>query len=185
VTTRLPSSEEAFKHGREEKTPTLKEAIDGATYSTFAGAVIICHLFKQILKHVHRPTPNDRVQDVEYGEFWKRHRDIDNTLSSAFMFLPERFRLPKNIRDPVAVQTNLNLHASVICLHNAARDAADKFHLSGQIKRMSLDRSLTAAQEIINIMKLTSHLTNGFVCFSFTAPLRLAWSTNFLYRKAL
>lgn len=149
--------------GREEKSPTLQEALKGADYSTFAGASVICHIFNKIMKHIHRPTPNDRADDVNNGTFWKRHRELDNDLSSIFMFLPERFRLPKNLRDPVAVHTNLNLHAAVICLHNAACDKADTFKLPAQLKKMSQDRSLTAAQEITNITKLTSHIMTSYV----------------------
>lgn len=79
------------------------------------------------------------------------------------MFLPERLRLPKHIRSPIAVHTNLNLHAAIICLHNAACDKADQFKLPAHIKKTSLDRLTTAAQEIVNIMKLTSHINTGYV----------------------
>lgn len=162
VTTRLPCTEASFQSETEEKTVTLQEAVTSSTYSSFSGALIICHIFNMILKHVHRPRPNDRPEDVEYGEFWKRHRDIDNTLTGAFMFMPENFRLPRNLRDPVAVHTNLNLHASVICLHNAAVDRADMHNLPEHVKKASMDRISTAAQEIVNIMKLTSHVNAGY-----------------------
>ncbi|KAL2017315.1 hypothetical protein VTK56DRAFT_2338 [Thermocarpiscus australiensis] len=114
-----------------------------------------------MLKHAHRPMPDDHPEDPEYGPFWKRHRELDNMLSSAFMFLPERFRLPRYIRDPIAVQANLNLHAAVVCLHNAACEKADKFNLPG-IKQTSRTRALTAAQEIVDIIKMTSHLKAGY-----------------------
>lgn len=161
ITTHLPASEEAFNSGNEERTPPLHDVFSLGNYSTFAGAIIVCHLFNQILRHVHRPTPYDQPDDVENGKFWMRHRDLDNTLSNAFMFLPERFRLPKNLRNPTAVQINLNLHAAVICLHNAACDKADQFKLPGHLKKASLDRLSTAAQEIVNIMKLTAHISLG------------------------
>jgi hypothetical protein len=161
ITTHLPASEEAFNSGNEESTPPLHDVFSLGHYSTFAGAILVCHLFNQILRHVHRPTPYDKPDDVENGKFWIRHRDLDNTLSNAFMFLPERFRLPKNLRNPIAVHINLNLHAAVICLHNAACDKADQFKLPGHLKRASLDRLSTAAQEIVNIMKLTAHISSG------------------------
>lgn len=163
ITTRLPSSEEAFNSGREEKTSKLQEAFKGASYSVFAGSVLQCHLFNQILKHVHRPPPDDRPEDVEYGRFWTRHRELDTTLSNAFMYLPERFRVPPNHRNPIAVHTNLNLHASVICLHHAACDKADEYKLPPHVKKASLDRLVTAAQEIVNIMKLQAHVKSGYV----------------------
>ncbi|OLN87976.1 putative transcriptional regulatory protein C1683.13c-like protein 1 [Colletotrichum chlorophyti] len=162
ITTHLPSSEEAFNSGREEETSPLQEAFKGASYSTFAGAVVICYVFNMLLKHSHWERPNDRPADVEYGEFWKRHRDIDNLLSSAFMFLPERFRLPQSIRDPTAIHTNLNLHASVICLHHAAIDRIERFKLPDQLKAASALRLRTAAEEVVNIVKLTSHINSGY-----------------------
>ncbi|GJC80708.1 citrinin biosynthesis transcriptional activator ctnR [Colletotrichum liriopes] len=162
ISTHLPSSEEAFNSAREETTSTLPEAFKGASYSTFAGAVIICFIFNKLLKHVHWERPNDRPTDVEYGEFWNRHRDMDNMLSSAFMFLPERFRLPQSMRDPTAVHTNLNLHASVICLHHAAIDRIEKYKLPDSLKAASQLRLRTAAEEVVNIVKLTSHMNSGY-----------------------
>ncbi|KAK6197661.1 homeodomain superfamily [Pestalotiopsis sp. IQ-011] len=111
-----------------------------------------------ILKHVHRPKPDDDPQNYEYGEYWKRHRDIDNTISSAFMFLPEHFRLPENYGDPTAVHTNLNYHAALICLHLAALEKIEKYQIPVFAKKASETRLFTAAQEIVNIIKMTSHM---------------------------
>lgn len=162
VTTHLPCSEEAFESGTEEKMSTLGAVFGGAQYSTFAATVVTCHIFTRLLKHVHRPLPDDSPGDYERGKYWKRHRELDNMLSSSFMFLPERFRLPKYHRDPVAIYQNLNLHASVICLHTSACDKVDKYKLSGHIKQASRMRCLTAAYEIVNIMKLTMHITTRY-----------------------
>lgn len=161
ITTHLPVSEDAFRSSTEEKASTLQEALKGSSYSTFAGNVVICHLYTQLLKHAHRPMPNDRPEDPDFGPFWKRHRELDNQLSSAFMFLPERFRLSKNTRDPIAVQANLNLHAAVICLHTAAREKADKFKLGG-LRQSSRTRALTAAQEIVDIVKGSGQMATGY-----------------------
>jgi len=125
--------------------------------------VVTCHIFTQLLKHVHRPLPDDCPEDYQRGKYWKRHRELDNILSSSFMFLPERFRLPKYCRDPVAIFQNLNLHASVICLHNSACDKVDKFKLPSHIKEASQMRCLTAAYEVVNIMKMTSHVGARYV----------------------
>ncbi|EFQ25024.1 hypothetical protein CGRA01v4_06675 [Colletotrichum graminicola] len=162
ISTHLPSSEEAFNLGLEETTATLPEAFKGASYSTFAAAVVVCFIFNKLLKHVHWERPNDRPTDVEYGEFWTRHRDIDNMLSSAFMFLPERFRLPHGMRDPTAVHTNLNLHASVICLHHAAIDRIERYNLPEKLKAASMLRLRTAAEEVVNVVKSTSHVNSGY-----------------------
>ncbi|KAK4169531.1 transcriptional activator protein acu-15 [Cladorrhinum sp. PSN259] len=165
VTTHLPASEEAFANGLEEKTSPLTQGFNSPHISSFAGKVILCYIFIQLMKHAHRPMPDDRPQDPQHGAFWKRHSQLDNTLSSAFMFLPERFRLPRNFRDPVAVQMNLNLHAAVICLHNVASEKADKFNLPGQIKQASIARSLNAAREIADIVKQTNGIRTGYSPF--------------------
>ncbi|KAI3338969.1 hypothetical protein F4824DRAFT_66357 [Ustulina deusta] len=162
VTTHLPSTEAAFHSGEPMETCTIHDILKGDhAYSSFSGSVVVCHLFNLILKHAHRPKENDNPENYEYGEYWKRHREIDNTLSSAFMFLPESFRLPENYRDPTAVNTNLNLHASIICLHHAALERIETYNLPESAKRTSQDRLGAAGQEIVNIIKLTSHLSSG------------------------
>lgn len=148
----MPSSDEAFVSGQAEQGCTLQESFRGANYSIFAGNVIICHIFTRLLKHAHRPAPEDHPEDVDFGQFWTRHRELDNMLSSAFMFLPQRYQLPQGIHDPVAVQYNLNLHAAVICLQNASREKADKYKLPG-IRQSTRVRCLTASQEIVDILR--------------------------------
>lgn len=163
ILTRLPASEEAFVTGTEEQSAFLDEVFSGSPYTGFAGVIVICRIFKNIMHHVHRSKPSDRPDDFLNGPFWTRHRSLDNELSSAFMFLPEKLRLPQNIRDPTAMHTNLNLHASVICLHHAAIEKAEKFGHSDAVKNSSLCRLKTAAEEIVNIVKMTSHNFAAFV----------------------
>lgn len=123
---------------------------------------MICYIFNAILKHVHRSKPDDGRDDYDYGRYWNKHRELDNLLSSAFMFLPERFRLPNSLRDPVAVHTNLNLHASIICLHNSAYEMTKEHNLPDHVKQTSKTRVLTAAQEIVTVVKMTSHSNVGY-----------------------
>ncbi|KAM3560269.1 hypothetical protein MY1884_003017 [Beauveria asiatica] len=154
IMTRLPASEAAFSSGEEEKTAHLHQVFEGAPYAGFAGTIVTCQLFKSILRHVHRPKPDDNPADLAHGGFWKRHRELDNQLSSVFMFLPERFQLPANTRDPGAVHVNLNLHASIICLHHAALELAEMHHHSQSIIDESLRRLRTSAEEVVNISGL-------------------------------
>ncbi|KAH6694003.1 binuclear zinc transcription factor [Plectosphaerella plurivora] len=162
INTNLPASETAFNEGREEPTCPLTDVLKGAVYSTFAGSILICHIHNEILRHVHQSKPNDRPEDVEYGDFWKKHRELDNTLSTAFIFLPESFQLPRQLRNPSAVHTNLNLHAGVICLHHAAIEKIDKHNLPVALKQASERRIRDAAEEIVNIVRLSSHVNPGF-----------------------
>ncbi|KAJ4153345.1 hypothetical protein LMH87_009835 [Akanthomyces muscarius] len=142
IMTRLPASEAAFSSGEEERTAYLHEVFEGASY---AG-----------------PKPDDNPEDLAHGGFWRRHRELDNQLSSVFMFLPERFQLPAHLRDPGAVHVNLNLHASIICLHHAALELAEKHKHPQPIISESIRRLKTSAEEVVNIVKMTAHRTGMF-----------------------
>lgn len=115
------------------------------------------------MKHANRSQPSDCAENFAYGKYWNRHRELDNLLSGAFMFLPERFRLPQNVREPVAIHTNLNLHAAVICLHNSAYEMANEHNFPDHLKSMIKTRLLNASNEVVNILKLTSHTNAGYV----------------------
>ncbi|KAL1891151.1 hypothetical protein Cpir12675_005087 [Ceratocystis pirilliformis] len=159
IGTKLPSSEEAFTSGQEEQTRTLKEALTGHSYSTFAGAVMISHLFSIVLRHVQRPPPGDNPSDIN-GPFWKRHQQLNKTISDVFMYLPPQLRLPDNIKDPSAIHTNLHLHASYICLHHQAVDKAIDFGLDS-FKVVSEQTLFSSASNIVSLMQSTSHVTSA------------------------
>lgn len=163
VATRLPASEDAFASGREEVSPFLEQVFNGSSYSAFASTIIVCQIFRIILKHVHRSKPSDRPEDILDGPFWNRHRELDNKLSSTFMFLPSKFILPRAARDSGAIHMNLNLHAAFIILHHAALEKAEQHDLPSTVMKTSLGRMRASAEEIVNIMKLTSHSTSIFV----------------------
>lgn len=56
---------------------------------------------------------------------------------------------------------HMNIHASTICLHQAAVLTAEKNNISKSFIRQSQARSLMAAEEIANTMKLVSHLDSS------------------------
>lgn len=86
------------------------------------------------------------------------------------MFLPENLRLPRHIRDQNAALVNLLLYSSVITLHRAAISKIKEHDLPENMLLRSAARLLPAADEILDIMRLMSHLdaafTNPFVAFS-------------------
>jgi hypothetical protein len=154
--TRLPASEDAFLFGQKEDAPFLDEVFTGACHSAFATTLVICHIFKITLNHTSRHS---------YGAaFWKRHKDLDHKISSIFMFLPERFQLPDYKSNPVAAHTNLNLHATTICLHYAAVEMVDKHSHPEGTKRQSLGRMRISAEEIVEIIKTISPNSFIYVC---------------------
>lgn len=160
IMTNLPASEEAFNLSRPEQTQTLADAMSpaGATkLSAFGGIVLMATLFGRNLTHLHRPDVDDRDHDMN-GEFWKRHRLLDNILLNTSLCLPSQLKLPAGLNDPNIVFTNMNIHTSTICLHQAAIFKADKNILPPTVSAESKVRCITAANEIASIMRMTSHL---------------------------
>lgn len=160
VMTNLPASEEAFNLSRPEQTQTLADAMSpaGATkLSAFGGIVLMATLFGRNLTHLHRPDVDDRDHDMN-GEFWKRHRLLDNILLNTSLCLPSQLKLPAGLNDPNNVFTNMNIHTSTICLHQAAIFKADKNILPPTVSAESKVRCITAANEIASIMRMTSHM---------------------------
>ncbi|PKK49291.1 hypothetical protein CI102_5732, partial [Trichoderma harzianum] len=162
IMTRLPASEEAFSSGQEEQTPYLDEALKGAPYGGFSASLILNHILTAIMSHIHLIKPSDHPEDIMNGTFWKRHRRLDNQLSCLFMFMPDRFRLPDNLRDPLATYINLNFHASVICLHHVALETIEKNQVDDSSRKDSLCLLKNAAEEIVSIVKMTSHRSSLF-----------------------
>ena len=164
--TNLPASTESYERSLAQETNSLPEALtaDGASnISSTAGTVLIACLFGRNLTHLHRCDDNDHPEDPVNGEFWKRHRKLDSILTNTLMFLPEHLRIPHGSRDPNVVFLNVTVHAAVICLHQAAILNAEKNKVGAEILRSSANRCFSAAEEIINIMKLTSHVDSANV----------------------
>ena len=161
----LPVSEEAYESGTACKAPTLEEAMrpqDAALLSSFAGVVLVTHFFGLNLTHLHRPEPDQQEDDIN-GQFWKRHRTMDNDLLKVALQLPSSLRLPLGVRNPNIVFLNFALHSSTICLHQAAIFQAEKNQLPNAIIEQSRTRCILAAAEIASVMRLTSHVDVGGV----------------------
>ena len=115
-------------------------------------------LFGHNFEHLHLTGPDERPDDLANGEFWKRHRRMDNVLSNTFMFLPDHLRLPGGLRDMNVVFLHMNIHTSSICLHQAAVLTAEKHNVAQSFINQSRMRCLMAAEEITDTMRLLSHL---------------------------
>ncbi|KAK6078654.1 binuclear zinc transcription factor [Seiridium cupressi] len=179
IMTNLPSSEEAFNMSRPETTMTLAESMspDGAAkLSSFGGIVLMACLFGRNLIHLHRPDVDDRDHDLN-GEFWKRHRNMDNILLNTSLCLPNHLKLPNGLGSPNIVFVNMNIHTSTICLHQAAIFKADKNKLPASVSAESKVRCITAANEIASIMRMVSHMDlsamNPFISFCLYVAARV------------
>lgn len=158
--TNLPSSEEAFELGIPQPGNSLADAMtpEGAGgLSPFGGVILSATLYGHNFDHLHRRGPDERPED-QNGEFWKRHRRMDNVLSNTFMFMPDHLRLPTGLRNMSIVFIHMNVHASSICLHQAAIMMAAKHKLTPSIRHHSHTRCLNAAEEITSIMRLICHV---------------------------
>ena len=128
-----------------------------SSLSEYGSVVLVSCIFGRNLHHLHRVSAKDRDHDLN-GEFWKRHRALDNIILSTSLSLPGYLRLPEGINDPSIVFTNMCLHTSTICLHQAAIFKAEKNNMPSQIAAESKRRCIIAADQITNIMKMTSHI---------------------------
>jgi len=179
ILTNLPASDEAFDMSRPESTPPLAEAMSPAgagKLSAFGGVVLMACLFGRNLVHLHRPGADDRDHDLN-GEFWKRHRNMDNILLNTSLCLPSHLKLPNGLGNPNIVFTNMCIHTSTICLHQAAIFKADKNGLPASVSSESKVRCISAANEIASIMRMISHLDlaamNPFISFCLYVSARV------------
>lgn len=166
IHTNLPAPDEAFELSRPEQTPSLQDAMGPAgagKLSPFGGVVLMACLFGRNLVHLHRPDADDRDHDLN-GEFWKRHRQMDNILLNTSLCLPSQLKLPCGLGNPNVVFTNMCIHTSTICLHQAAIFKADRNRLPASVSSESKVRCITAANEIASIMRMVSHLDLSAVC---------------------
>lgn len=160
VLTKLPASEDAFESGRPEQGATLQECLgpSGASKLTpFGGVVLLAVLFGRNLTHLHRHDSEVDDDGDLNGPFWKRHRQMDNFILNTSLSLPSSLRMPAGLSNPNVVFTNMSIHTSTICLHQAAIFKAEKKQLPAYVSSESKLRCITAANEIASIMRTISH----------------------------
>ncbi|GAM88475.1 hypothetical protein ANO11243_065080 [Dothideomycetidae sp. 11243] len=169
VHTNLPVDEESFRMSRETPSISLDKALEpsgAANISGIAGVSIMSAMFGRNLVHLHRGTPEDNETNLN-GKFWLRHRSLDNTLLNIALSLPDHLRMPAGINDQNTIFTNLCIHTSTICLHQAAIFKADANRLPAHVAAESKIRCITAAAEIASVMRMISHMDLSNVnCFS-------------------
>lgn len=138
---------------------SLEDALrpaNAANLSPFAGVVVVAALFGRVILHLHRPGRDDRAEEAN-GEFWKRHRTMDNTLLSTALYLPPHLRLPVISPKPNTIFLHMSLHAASICLHQVALFKAEKYQLSSDLIAESSVRCFTASAEITRVMRMIAH----------------------------
>lgn len=145
-------------------------SLEGQTFSSFAARVLAASYFQQAVQHSAKTPSEKDVWDMQTSLHWKRHREIDNDLAMLLHCLPDDVKLPTSIRCQNAVFANVIIHTSVICLHRAAISTMQKVGVSEDAVRQSRARLTTAAEEILNILRMMSDvdetLKNPMLAFS-------------------
>lgn len=178
--TNIPAHDEAYQSSMEQPTMTLDTAMTpegAANLSSFAGVLVMAHFFGTNLNHLHRPSPDEREDDLQ-GEFWKRHRNLDNVLLHKALSLPQHLRLPFAVRDSNAVFINMAIHTSTICLHQAAIFKAEKNNLPESLVQQSQNRCVLAAAEISSAVRMISHIDTRSVTFAHFLLITIAKSSQ-------
>ncbi|KAJ4421687.1 hypothetical protein N0V85_000072 [Neurospora sp. IMI 360204] len=175
----LPASDEAYDLSRPEETQSLNDVTlhtGPGKLTSFGGVILLAYLFGKNLIHLHRPNEDDRDHDLN-GEFWKRHRHMDNILLNVSLCMPSALKLPQGLGNPNVVFTNMCIHTSTICLHQAAIFKADTNNLPASVGTECKMRCITAAHEIASIMRMASHLDldrmNPFISFCLYVAARV------------
>src|SRR4051812_48091746 len=165
--TNLPASEEAFDKSKPMDTGSLDQLLNPngvQNLQPLGGIVLTAAMFGRNLLHLHRPLSDDNENDIN-GGFWNRHRSIERILLQTSLSLPDSIRLPSGIAEPNVIFTNMCIHTSTICLHQAAIFKADKNRLPASVSAESKVRCITAANEIASTMRTISHIDLSTVSF--------------------
>lgn len=160
IMTLLPADEDAFEKDKPTVTPSLEQVFSGdaiGTISPFAGVVVSVGLLGRILVHLHRPTTNGNEADIN-GAFWRRHRELDSTVSTICLGLPDRLRVTAASPDTKTVFLNMLLQTSVICLHQAAIWKAEANKLPASVSMDSRARCMDGAGEIGRSARMLSNI---------------------------
>ncbi|RAL17233.1 putative C6 transcription factor Prf [Aspergillus homomorphus CBS 101889] len=160
VLTKLPASEESFIKNQPEETISLEAAYLGegmSTLSAFGGVSFMASIFGKNLAHLHRPNPHEDDHDLN-GVYWQRHRSHDNILLHFSLTMPSHLRLSVGTTDPNVIFCSMAIHTATICLHQAAIYKAEKNKMPGPIATESKRRCILAAEQISNILRLSSHV---------------------------
>ncbi|KAI4211987.1 MAG: hypothetical protein LQ351_005327 [Letrouitia transgressa] len=165
ITTFLPSGGSFDTETAIATTTSLKEAMKQpakACYTPFAGAVIMAAFTGRCLRHLQRSHKTEIDPDFSY-DFWTQHYSIDQAIVQTFVSTLGHLNIPNAINningtsDPNVLFLNMNMHTTVICLHQAAAMQAEKSGLPATVVMESEHRITTAAQQVANIMRLTQN----------------------------
>lgn len=165
----MPSSEAAYQSGVEEATITLNEALeyDASSRSPYACRIVAMHLLRECFEFNHSGPLSAGSSEIESTLFWHKYGQLENSLDVACATLPPALQCPQNTHDSNAVLTNLQLHASTLCLY---RSATGRAYLENQPVPAIEAKAHPAAQQIVTIIAMATDINarfrNPFVPFA-------------------
>lgn len=161
ISTSLPASDEAFQLGMEEPSTPLPQVLggDNSLCSSFGYRIMTTHLFHECLDHTYQDHQASDLTDVQNSQFWKRHHDLDTSLSTAFITLPEKLR---GSHTQEATNINLQLHTASICIHRVGTVQAKKHNISADVLSNTQARLVPSADAIFNIIASQPDVTAMF-----------------------
>jgi hypothetical protein len=161
ISTLLPASDEAFQLGMEEPSTSLPQVLggDNSLCSSFAYRITTTHLFHECLDHTYQDHQASDLTDIQNSQFWKRHRDLDTSLATAFIALPETLR---GSHTQEATTINLQLHTASICIHRVGAVQAKKHNISADVLSNTQARLVPSADAIFNIIASQPDVTAMF-----------------------
>lgn len=125
------------------------------------------HLLRECFEFNHSSPLQPGDGDFERTMFWHKYSQLETNLEVAFTTMPENLRCPENSYDTNAVKTNLELHASTLCLYRAALGRAQR---ENQPVPAIEAKAHPAADQIVTIIALATDIDarfrNPFVAFA-------------------
>ncbi|KAK7221326.1 hypothetical protein V2G26_009329 [Clonostachys chloroleuca] len=167
VDTPLPVSDEAFVEGREEETGSLQSSLNthpSNILSELSARVLVAHLVQQSMEHTSLASQVEAFPEKATA-YLDRHRELDNELSLLLARLPNDLRSHQYARSQSAVAVNAQIHTAIMTLHRTRiclLRAEPQKAFNDQSIRHSQERSLTGAEEIAHILRMTTDLKTTF-----------------------
>lgn len=150
ISTHLPSSETAFENDMHVQGFQLQDAFNDYTpleQSPFAAVIFATAILGRSLELSMFRTASPTT-DMISEKFWEQHRVLDNWIAQIFIELPHTLTLFGTVTNSNILFFHLNLHSTIIMLHQQAIRMVEKQGLSPLIAQRSFQRCLISAQHV-------------------------------------
>ncbi|KAI1857873.1 uncharacterized protein JN550_012948 [Neoarthrinium moseri] len=159
VLTRLPASERAICNGQFTHLHSLQSLLrqDIEPYSTLTSRVLIAQIFHTAMQQSSAFSLESPLE-LNNGEYWEKHRAIEQQLTKFQASLPHELRLFQSYGSTEAAFINAMVQASSISLHQCAIWRMHRLGLPIHMMEKSRKRLLVAAEQVVRILKATPDL---------------------------